>query len=149
MFQSIVYPRAKGDLDTVPYGTVPYGTQGDVYRNGYEWLGHSLGAHTVEPEGLDCRVEIGEPDCWQKYSTSLLNISAMRYGSLSSAALIALNKGAKGEVFITTRVKVGCHRIIWKVQMRSGKLVLVILVAGRRKGTLVQTSSRRRLRTST
>jgi glutamate synthase domain-containing protein 2 len=94
MFRSIVYQRAKGDLETVPYGT-----KVDVYRDGYEWLGHSLGAHTVREADLDCRVEIGGPDCRQKYSASLLNISAMSYGSLSSAALTALNKGAKAGGF--------------------------------------------------
>ncbi|MFT4798919.1 MAG: glutamate synthase domain-containing protein 2, partial [Candidatus Azotimanducaceae bacterium] len=77
MFRSIVYQRAKGDLDTTPYGT-----KVDVYRDGYEWLSHSLGAHTVKPTDLDNRVEIGGPDCKQKYSASLLNISAMSYGSL-------------------------------------------------------------------
>lgn len=72
MFRSIVYQRAKGDLETVPYGT-----KVDVYRDGYEWLGHSLGAHTLRDVDLDSRVEIGRPDCLQKYSASLLNISAM------------------------------------------------------------------------
>lgn len=94
MFRSIVYQRAKGDLETIPLGT-----KVDVYRDGYEWLGHSLGAHTVKPTDLDNRVEVGGPDCKQKYSASLLNISAMSYGSLSSAALTALNKGAQAGGF--------------------------------------------------
>lgn len=134
MFRSIVYQRAKGDLETVSYGT-----KVDVYRDGYEyeWLGHSLGAHTLKESDLDSRVEIGGPDCQQKYSASLLNISAMSYGSLSSAALTALNKGAKAGGFTTTRVKVVFRLTIWQVQMWSGKLVLAILVVGQKRVGLI------------
>jgi glutamate synthase domain-containing protein 2 len=42
-----------------------------------------------------CRVLIGGPDCKQKYSASLLNVSAMSYGALSGNAISALNLGAK------------------------------------------------------
>ncbi len=35
MFRSIVYQRAKGALETVPFGT-----RVDTYRTGYEWIGH-------------------------------------------------------------------------------------------------------------
>ena len=38
---------------------------------------------------------VGGPDCKQPYSHSLLNISAMSFGSLSANAIRALNKGAK------------------------------------------------------
>ena len=41
------------------------------------------------------RVLIGGPDCTQKYDASVLNISAMSFGSLSANAIRALNKGAK------------------------------------------------------
>ena len=43
----------------------------------------------------DLRVAVGGPDCKQPYSASLLNISAMSYGSLSANAVLALNSGAK------------------------------------------------------
>ncbi|MDO1498960.1 glutamate synthase-related protein, partial [Winogradskyella maritima] len=36
-------------------------------------------------------------DCKQPYSSSLLNISAMSFGSLSKNAVLAMNKGAKWE----------------------------------------------------
>lgn len=87
--RSLVYQRAKGQLDTVPFGT-----QQDVYGPGYEWLAHSICARHVE---LGClpRVTIGGPDCSQPYGASLLNISAMSFGSLSSNAIEALNMGAK------------------------------------------------------
>lgn len=94
MFRSIVYQRAKGDIETVPYGT-----RVDVGEEGYEWLGHSLAARDVEHVNHDPRVTVGGGDCSEPYSASILNISAMSFGSLSSAALIALNKGAKAGGF--------------------------------------------------
>ncbi len=42
IFRSVVYQRAKGEMDTVPYGT-----KFDVYRVGYEWLAHALAAWCV------------------------------------------------------------------------------------------------------
>lgn len=94
MFRSIVYQRAKGDIETVPYGT-----RVDVGEEGYEWLGHSLAARDIANVDTDPRVTVGGPECKQPYSASILNISAMSFGSLSSAALIALNKGAKAGGF--------------------------------------------------
>lgn len=90
--RSLVYQRAKGALDTKPFGT-----QHDVYAVGYEWVNHSMVPLHVEPETL--RVVIGGPDCAQPYSASVLNISAMSYGSLSANAIQALNGGAKDGSF--------------------------------------------------
>lgn len=93
MFRSIVYQRAKKSLDTHPYGT-----QMDTYASGYEWIGHSLSAMNREEMDKDPRIIIGGPDCKQPYSASLLNVSAMSFGSLSANAVEALNKGAaKGQ----------------------------------------------------
>lgn len=86
--RSVVYQRAKGQLDTLPFGT-----QRDVYQSGYEWLNHSL-APTSMPEEPP-RMLIGEHTCKHPYASSLLNISAMSYGSLSRTAISALNLGAK------------------------------------------------------
>jgi len=86
--RSIVYQRAKGELETKPFGT-----QRDVYRIGYEWCAHSIAP--VEPLHEQPRVEIGGPDCAAPYSASLLNISAMSYGALSKNAVLALNAGAE------------------------------------------------------
>ena len=86
--RAIVYQRAKGELETKPFGT-----ERDVYRVGYEWAAHALsdvGRLDTEP-----RVTIGGPDCAMPYSASLLNISAMSHGALSPAAIRALNRGAK------------------------------------------------------
>ncbi len=86
--RTVVYQRAKDVLDTLPFGT-----QKDVYQEGYEWVNHSLAPTHVDSK--DLRVLIGGPDCQQPYSASLLNISAMSYGSLSKNAVLALNGGAK------------------------------------------------------
>ena len=67
----------------------------DVYKEGYEWMEHSI--HPLDGEKLDQspRVIIGGRDYKQPYSSSILNISAMSYGSLSKNAILALNGGAK------------------------------------------------------
>jgi glutamate synthase domain-containing protein 2 len=86
--RSVVYQRAKGALDTMPFGT-----RHEIYDPRYEWIAHSL-APKVVPEASS-RVLIGGPDCTAPYSASLLNVSAMSYGSLSARAIGALNGGAK------------------------------------------------------
>lgn len=90
MFRSLVYQRAKKTNDTVPFGT-----QMDVYRVGYEWLDHSMYACNDNDKNSHPRVTVGGSDCKKPYSASLLNISAMSFGSLSQNAVLALNKGAK------------------------------------------------------
>lgn len=89
MFRSLVYQRAKQVQDTVPYGT-----RVDTYRAGYEWIAHSLAAIKVEEVERDMRIRVGGPDCTRPYSASVLNISALSFGSLSSNAIRALNRGA-------------------------------------------------------
>ncbi|HBV20695.1 MAG TPA: FMN-binding glutamate synthase family protein [Nitrosomonas sp.] len=90
MFRSVVYQRAKCNLDTNPYGT-----KIDTYRQGYEWFAHSIAAFHSKHENPDPRVVIGGADCKQPYNASVLNISAMSFGALSNNAIGALNKGAK------------------------------------------------------
>ncbi|MFA7447075.1 MAG: FMN-binding glutamate synthase family protein [Weeksellaceae bacterium] len=89
VMRSMVYQRAKNVIDTVPFGT-----QMDVYEPGYEWMNHSMYAGKMKVDE-DPRVMIGGENCTQHYSASLLNISAMSFGSLSKNAILALNKGAK------------------------------------------------------
>lgn len=86
-FRSVVYQRAKGELETKPFGT-----QRDVYRVGYEWAAHSVAAREPPPE--EPRVTIGGPDCRRPYPAALLNVSAMSYGAMSKNAVLALNRGA-------------------------------------------------------
>ena len=88
--RSVIYQRAKKQIDTTPFGT-----QLNVYSEGYEWMSHSivpLDFHTIEHHP---RVRVGNKDCKQPYEASILNISAMSFGSLSSHAVEALNAGAK------------------------------------------------------
>jgi glutamate synthase domain-containing protein 2 len=88
--RSIIYQRAKQVLDTAPYGT-----QLDVYSEGYEWMHHSIKALDHHTLSSDPRVLIGGKDCKQPYTSSVFNVSAMSFGSLSKNAIHALNKGAK------------------------------------------------------
>jgi glutamate synthase domain-containing protein 2 len=94
--RSIIYQRAKNALDTVPFGT-----QDNVYEVGHTWVGQSL--LPTHPPRENARVLIGEGRCDKPYSASLLNISAMSYGSLSKNAVLALNEGAaRGGFFHNT-----------------------------------------------
>lgn len=86
--RSIVYARAKGQLDKRPFGT-----QLDVTAAGFEWLNHSVAPAPV-PE-TDLRIPVGGTECRRPYSASILNISAMSFGALSANAIRALNAGAK------------------------------------------------------
>lgn len=94
MFRTIVYQRAKNVMDSVPFGT-----QLDTYRIGYEWIGHSISALNSADMDNDIRVWVGGPDCKQPYHASILNISAMSFGALSQNAVLALNRGAKAGGF--------------------------------------------------
>src|SRR5689334_6653515 len=86
--RAVVYQRAKMQLDKRPFGT-----QEDVYREGYEWLHHSVAPK--EHAGEKFRITVGGPDCARPYSASVFNISAMSFGALSPNAVRALNAGAK------------------------------------------------------
>lgn len=88
--RNVIYQRAKKVNDTTPFGT-----QLNVYDVGYEWMNHSI--IPLDPHKMDFnpRVTVGGPECKQPYSASLLNISAMSYGSLSQNAIMSLNAGAK------------------------------------------------------
>ena len=84
--RSLVYQRAKGQLDKRPFGT-----EFDVYESNYEWISHSLAPSKID--GHDFRVSIGGPGCTQPYSASVLNISAMSFGALSANAIRSAEQG--------------------------------------------------------
>lgn len=115
-FRSLVYQRAKGQRDTRPFGT-----QSDVYRVGYEWLDHSMAPSDIKNHHP--KVRFGSKTCAQPYDASLVNISAMSYGSLSKNAILALNKGAKmggfahntGEGGITPHHRKHGADLIWQI----------------------------------
>ncbi|WP_299836755.1 FMN-binding glutamate synthase family protein [uncultured Tenacibaculum sp.] len=87
--RSIVYQRAKKEVETVPFGT-----QHNVYEKGYEFVKHSL-FPTDYKEVVGEKITFGSDKCSQKYESSIINISAMSFGSLSKNAIMALNQGAK------------------------------------------------------
>ena len=86
--RSLVYQRAKN-----AHAEQPFGTQLDVYAPGYEWFSHSL-APKPQYDG-QFRVRLDGQGVEKPYDMSLLNVSAMSFGSLSSNAIVALNQGAK------------------------------------------------------
>lgn len=88
--RSTIYQRAKREMDTMPFGT-----QLNVYQEGYEWVSHSISPKDFNTLNHDPRITIGNKDCTQPYSSSILNVSAMSFGALSSNAIEALNGGAK------------------------------------------------------
>ncbi|MDO5367049.1 FMN-binding glutamate synthase family protein [Kocuria sp.] len=85
--RSLIYSRAKGFK-----GDKAFGTELNVNQPGYEYFVQSI-APKAAPE-VEHRVRLGGPDCTQPYDASLLNISAMSFGSLSKNAVLAMNKGA-------------------------------------------------------
>ena len=87
--RSIVYQRSKKEIETVPFGT-----QHNVYEKGYEFIKHSLFPSNYKNIKGE-RVLIGSDKCTHKYYASIINISAMSFGSLSKNAIMALNQGAK------------------------------------------------------
>src|ERR1700710_2678907 len=86
--RAVIYQRAKMVLDKRPFGT-----QEDVYKEGYGWMHHCVAPKPNAGEKF--RVLIGGRDCGKPYSASVFNISAMSFGALSPNAVRALNAGAK------------------------------------------------------
>ncbi|AKC85498.1 FMN-binding glutamate synthase family protein [Pseudoxanthomonas suwonensis] len=85
--RALVYRRAKGVMDVVPFGSLQ-----DAYAVDYEWINHSLAPTQIASH--DFRILVG-PETAQPYSASVFNISAMSFGSLSANAVRALNEGAR------------------------------------------------------
>lgn len=90
--RSVVYARAKGEEDAVPFGTAL-----DVNSEEYEFITQSMAPKPLAHE--DFRVRVGTEACTRPYDASIFNISAMSFGSLSAAAIEALNLGARNGGF--------------------------------------------------
>lgn len=89
--RKLVYARAKNiKQDSVQ----AFGTLQDTYKTGFQFITHSM-ATVPAADPATFRVTIGGDDCKLPYSASILNISAMSFGSLSANAIEALNGGAK------------------------------------------------------
>ena len=99
----LVYQRAKDVNDTTAFGT-----QRDVYETGYEWMDHSMFPAHMDHDHHP-QVRIGGPECTQPYNASILNISAMSFGSLSDRAVMAMNGGAKAGGFAQNKGRAALH----------------------------------------
>jgi len=116
LHRSVAYQRSKRATETLPFGT-----RSDVYAEHFEWINHSMSPQETEEE----RKLIGEknPAVKQPYAASLLNVSAMSYGSLSPNAILALSRGAHlggfyhntGEGGISPQHLEGGADIVWNV----------------------------------
>ena len=73
--RNLVYERSKKVVDAMPFGT-----QLDVYNEGYEWINHSIRAIAFSNVNDNPRVKIGSSQCEKPYDASLFNISAMSFG---------------------------------------------------------------------
>ena len=85
--RAMVYARAKLENDKRGMGSLR-----DPYEPGTEWLAHAM--RPVEADPMAFRVTVGDTVCSQPYEMPVFNISGMSFGSLSGAAIRALNRGA-------------------------------------------------------
>ncbi len=117
--RSLMYARAKNELDKKPFGT-----ELDVYGEGYHWITHSIAPKPVPADPIaHLRVDLGGPECTRPYSLSIYNVSAMSFGALSANAILALNEGARRGNFAHNTGEGGVSRyhrepggdLIWQV----------------------------------
>lgn len=114
--RALVYQRAKNVSDTSAFGTLE-----DLHQAGKEWFLQSAVSYPLKETNF--RIAIGNEKCSQPYPMSVFNISAMSFGSLSAAAIEALNKGAKmggfahdtGEGAISPYHKIHGGDLIWEL----------------------------------
>ena len=114
--RAMAYRRAK-NVSSVE----PFGSHLDIDKPPYEWLSHSIAAHHCTD--MDPRVMVGGADVKQPYSASVLNISAMSFGSLGAHAIEALNRGAAkggfyhdtGEGGVSRYHKAGGGDLVWEL----------------------------------
>jgi len=86
--RSLIYERAKDQVDAKPFGS-----DLDAYDNEFQVVTHSM-APRPKPD-TEFRVRVGTGTCARPFDASLLNVSAMSFGSLSGPAVEALNLGAR------------------------------------------------------
>ena len=89
MQRRLVYQRSKNENADQPFGSII-----NVYQQDYRFITHSITpCKPAHPDSF--RIQIGNHQCQQPYSASIMNISAMSFGSMSANAIRALNLGAK------------------------------------------------------
>jgi len=115
--KALIYKRSK-DLE----GVQPFGTEIDVYSPLYEWINHAIQGRPPEEEA-PFRIRVGGKDCNRPYDASVLNVSAMSFGSLSGRAIEALNMGAArggfyhdtGEGAISRYHRIHGGDLVWEI----------------------------------
>lgn len=113
--RSLVYQRAKNEVDTRAFGT-----KLSVESQGHEWIGHSMAPTCLATH--DFRVTVGAQRA-RPYALSLFNVSAMSFGALSANAIRALNLGARiggfahdtGEGSLSPHHRENGGDIIWQI----------------------------------
>ena len=117
--RALMYRRAK-NIE----GLKPFGTEIDVYGAGYGYMVQSIAPKNAPKDVVGAlRVKVGGPACERPYSCSVVNISAMSFGALSSNAVLAMNAGAKMGDFAQNTGEGGVSRyhkqpggdLIWQV----------------------------------
>lgn len=114
--RSMVYRRAK-NVSSVE----PFGSHVDFDKPPYEWLTHSMAPKKSEDHNP--RVRVGAPGTAKPYDVSLLNISAMSFGSLGAHAIEALSTGAAkggfyhdtGEGGVSKYHRKGGADLVWEI----------------------------------
>ncbi|WP_393998413.1 FMN-binding glutamate synthase family protein [Xanthobacter cornucopiae] len=114
--RSLVYARSKNEEDRQPFGT-----ELDTNAAEYEWMTHSLAPTPVSR--VPFRVNVGGAACSRPYSASVLNVSAMSFGSLGGNAIQALNLGARqggfyhdtGEGSMSRYHRIHGGDIVWEI----------------------------------
>ncbi|MEM9938190.1 MAG: FMN-binding glutamate synthase family protein [Pseudomonadota bacterium] len=114
--RAMVYHRSRNVTSVEPFGS-----HLDFDSPPYEWLSHSIAAR--HPEDMDPRVRVGAPGTAKPYSASVLNISAMSFGSLGAHAIEALNRGAakggffhdSGEGGVSRYHRAGGGDLVWEL----------------------------------
>ncbi len=117
--RSLVYERARSVADEKPFGT-----EQDVYAEGYTYLTHSIQPSAIARDPVaTMRISVGSSRCAQPYSLSVLNVSAMSYGALSGRAVQAMGEGARmggfaqdtGEGGVSRFHTAGGADLIWEI----------------------------------
>ena len=139
--RTIIYQRAKAVVDKKPFGT-----EMDVYAPGYTWIGHSMAPKaTVENPTEVVRVDVGAGRCDKPYSASVLNISAMSFGALSSNAILAMNAGARRGGFAHNTARAESASITSRTAATSsGRSARATSAAGPRTAASTSSNSRSR-----
>lgn len=131
--RSWIYATAKGQNNNFGFGTTEI-----QYEPGYPIIKHKAFPypeakayiHNQDPSCIPCLKIIGPKRKFPYRPYSIVNISAMSFGSLGKNAVMALNRGARDSGAYQNTGEGDSATTIWKEQIWFGKLELVTLVQG-------------------